>query len=111
VARHQKRQLRTGSIKNPHLSGFFLLGVLTVGVGMDDAKARLYVAIHHHGAGKHADGPYPQTIIAIQGAVYHQDFFGFRMVGAAQYFVLLAFVMLVNTTGNVVHNDFVWMGS
>ena len=77
---------------------------------MDDAKARLYVAIHHHGAGKHADGPYPQTIIAIQGAVYHQDFFGFRMVGAAQYFVLLAFVMLVNATGNVVHNDFVWIG-
>ena len=99
MARHQKRQLRTGSIKNPHLSGFFLLGVLTVGVGMDDAKARLYVAIHHHGAGKHADGSDPQAIIAIQSAVDHEDFFGFRVVGAAQYFVLLAFVMLVNATG------------
>ena len=85
--------------------------MLTVGMGMHNAKAGLYVAIHHHGAGKHVDGPDPQTIVAIQGAVNHEDFFGFRMVGAAQYFVLLAFVMLVNATGNGVHNAFISLSS
>ena len=80
-------------------------------MGMHDAKAGLYVAIHHHGAGKHADGSDPQAIIAIQSAVDHEDFFGFRVVGAAQYFVLLAFVILVNATGYGAHDDFVSISS
>jgi bacterioferritin len=59
-------------------------------------EARDRLALHLHQLGEHRKGPYPEAVLAVEGAVDHQRLFGLAVVGHAQHLVAVALVVGVD---------------
>ena len=88
IARFEQRDMACGA----DLFHVFLVSRKSI---FHAGEAGDLLAVYVHGFGEHGQWAYPQTVVAVAGAVDDQFFFGFGVTGDADDFVVVAFVMAV----------------